>query len=117
MNYKELFEHISKCDDLKIEKMHIPEWKCDVWVRQLSALEQDDIESKRHNKDGTPVILNLRARYVTMCLVDEDGNKIFTEKDIHILSKKAGSVINRLIDKCSELNRLTEEDLENSAKN
>lgn len=117
MNHKELFDHISNYDDLKKEKVHIPEWDCDVYVRQLSAYEQDDIEIKRFAKDGTPIVLNMRARYVSMCLVDEDGNRIFNEKDIHILSKKAGSVINRLIDKCAALNRLTEEDLENSAKN
>lgn len=117
LNNVELREHILKTKDCESEKLYIPEWDCDVYVKQLSAREQDNFEANRFDKNGKEKIMGLRARFVANCLVDKDGNKIFSEDDIERLSDKRGSVLNRIIDKCVEVNRITEEDLERLAKN
>lgn len=111
MNGQELREFILKADDLKKQKIHIDEWNCDLWVRQLTGKQLDEWE-----KSGADII-GLRAKIVSFCVVDDDGNRVFSDKDIEKLSNKCGAALNKIVDACSKLNLITQKDIEAIAKN
>ncbi len=110
-------DDILGCMDMRIEKMHIPEWNGDVYIRQMSAADQDKWERESIKQGGAANISNMRAKLVADVLVNSKGKKLFSEEDIKDLSQKCGAVLNRIIDKANELNRISEKDLEELAKN
>ena len=115
LSSKELYEQILSADDLKKERVHVPEWGVDVWVRQLTAKQQDTCE-KQHFAEGKSLD-GFRARMLVYSLIDHEGNSVFTEKDIDKISNKSGGVLSRLMNHCTKLNEYTEKDLEELAKN
>lgn len=115
MNLK---DKILAANDIKREKVYIKEWDCEVYVQQMSAYEQDRFEQDSRGIDGKSNLVHIRAKMCAACLVDEHGNKIFDRpEDIIRLSAKSGQVLNRLIDKITSLNSISEEELETLAKN
>lgn len=109
-------EAIFAAQDLKTESVSVPEWGGDVLVQTLTGTAKDDIERGcfEDNKSGK---INVRARYVAACIVDEKGNRLFTEQDIEALGRKSAKVLDRLFDKASELNAITQKDVEVLEKN
>ncbi len=110
-------EQIIAAQDVRMEKVTVKEWGGDVYIKQMTAREQDKFEEQSRGKNGGPNLVNIRARMVGACLCDESGKRLFEDEEIAKLSLKSGSVLNRLIDKITELNRISEEDLEKIAKN
>ncbi len=117
MNSEDLKKHILSRDDLKMEKMFIQEWDCDVWVKQLSGKQLDIWEMARDDINKKDGIVGLRAKIASYCLADEEGKLIFTEKDIKDLSEKSGAALGRIMAKCMTLNFISQDDLETIAKN
>lgn len=118
------FEDIVVADDCKMEALVIKEWKDKegnpgtVYIRQMTAREQDKFEQDCQGKNGGPNLINIRAKMVAVCLVNAQGEKICKDESAVLkLSAKSGAVLNRIIDKITELNRITEEDLDKIAKN
>lgn len=108
-------EEILEKDDLKKEWVDVPEWKCGVYVRSLTAQEGDAFEADLVSLRGRSVKLNrenVTARYVQRCACDETGKLIFGEKDIVALGKKSTAALNRIYRAASKLNRFTEQDVE-----
>ncbi len=110
-------DDILNCNDLRREKLTIKEWGGDIYIRQLTAKEQDMLERESLKKGGSANIENMRARFAVMCVVDKNGKNLFSEEDIPKLTLKAGAVLNKIIEKASELNNISEKDLEEIAKN
>lgn len=118
-------ENILEADDLDYEDVPVPEWApkgapdpstCVVRLRMLSGTERDRFErmmqeaqtnsSKRKNGE------NFRARMVSLCAVDRDGNRLFGRNDIAALGAKSSKALARVFDKCQEMNGFTESDVE-----
>lgn len=120
---KQLKDLIIKAQDIKTEPVVVSEWKdaegkpITVYLKQASAYEKDKFEEDNRGSRGS--IVNMRAKMIIQYLVDKDGNRIFDDspKDIAYLSSKSGAAIERLMDKVLELNSVTNEDLEQIAKN
>ncbi len=113
---------IFSTDDMKIEKVYVPEWnqggrKGYVYIKQASAREQDKFEQDSRGKNGGPNLMHMRARLVATSLVNAKGEKLFNDEQVIKLSNKSGAVLNRLIDKITALNHVTTDDLEKIAKN
>lgn len=118
---KELgLDDILAIQDTKIVKIEIPDWHGHVYIKQLSAFEQDKFEADSRGANGGPNLQHMRARLVAAALCDKDGNKLIKDdgkSTIAKLSLKSGAVLNYLIDRITDLNRITTEDLEKIAKN
>ena len=118
---KELgLEDILAIQDTKVVKIEIPDWQGHVYIKQLSAFEQDKFEADCRGPNGGPSLQHMRARLVAAALCDKDGNKLIKDdgrSTIAKLSLKSGAVLNYLIDRITDLNRITTEDLEKIAKN
>ena len=108
-------------DDLKTEDVQIPEWG-DAWVRvrSLNASERDHFEAstvQRNGKKVTTNLENIRARLCLLCIVDEDGNRLFDEGDTFPLGGKSASALDRIFTVAQKLNGLRDEDVDELAKN
>ncbi|WP_063042116.1 MULTISPECIES: hypothetical protein [Nocardia] len=112
---------ILAAEDLKFEEMHVPEWGGDVRLRTLTAKERDAFETGmvKINKKGQREdnLANLRARLVSLCMVDEKGYRIFTSAtDVEALGNKSIAALGRVFEKCQEMNAMTDEDVEELAE-
>lgn len=107
-------------DDLKTEDIEVPEWGGAVRLRTLTGGERDKFEadSMTMNKKGTPQmnLVNMRARLVALCAVDEGGKRMFSDSEVTRLGSKSALAINRLFDAARKLNGMTEEDVEELAE-
>jgi hypothetical protein len=108
-----LRESILAADDLPRREVPTPEWAKfgakSVWVRGLTAAERDDYEQSltERAEDGgvraKVVQHNIRAAFVARVIVDAQGVRVFTDKDIEALGNKSAAVIDRLWDVGREL--------------
>jgi len=114
-------DQIFAIDDIKIEKVNIPEWGGEVWVKGFTGAERDAFEISimefREGKKPKLVLENMRAKLCVMTVCDEKGNRIFKDGDIPALGKKAAKALSVIFDKAQELNGLSDEDVEKLSKN
>ncbi|GAA1065199.1 phage tail assembly chaperone [Streptomyces asiaticus] len=105
--------------DIKTEKVPVPEWGGEVIIRGLTGEELDNFQGSvrqfRPSLDGKgmeAVLVqdNMRAKLLVKCIVDEAGERLFTDQDASALGAKNGSVIDRLYDVASALSGLSEEE-------
>ena len=112
-------------EDSKTVTVEVPEWRdpvtgdCKVRIRGLDGegldAYQASIRQFRPRLDGKGMELvlvqdNTHAVLLVKCLVDEHGERIFTDADASALGKKNGKVLDRLFDIASDLSGLSEEE-------
>lgn len=106
-------------DDLKYEDIQIPEWG-GAWVRvrTLNASERDRFEAStvtRRGKSVTTNLENIRARLCLLCMVDENGERLFQEEDTFPLGGKSAAALDRIFTVAQRLNGLRDADVEELA--
>lgn len=104
---------IFDADDMVAEIVTVPEWGGDVRVRALTGKERDTFEQmsiKRGAKGEIEVnMVNMRARLVSLCVVDEKGERIFTDADVTRLGRKSASALERVAKVAQRLSGIGEE--------
>lgn len=114
-------DSILAAQDIPTEKVSVPEWGGEVIVRGLTGDELDDYQGSirqfRPSLDGKgmePVLVQqgMHAKLLVKCLVDEHGERLFTDNDAGELGRKAGAVLDRLSDIANRLSGLSEEEQE-----
>lgn len=109
-------DQILSADDAGLLKLHVPEWGGDVFIRVMSVGERDAYENEWQRKKETGVD-DFRTKFLVRCLVDEKGNRLFENGDVVKLSQKSARVMNRLWLAAMEHNNLSNESVEELAKN
>jgi hypothetical protein len=112
-------DQILDYDDLKTVDVEVPEWGGSVRLRMLTAKERDAFEASTVETRGNKMkqnLANIRARLVALCIVDEDGKRVFDSGDVSRLGEKSAAALQRLFMKCNELNGLSDEDVEELAE-
>jgi len=107
-------------DDLKSETLDVPEWGGSVGIRRMTGAERDAYEADIFETKGTTMTLkreNFRAKLVARCLVDEKGERMFTDGEIAALGKKSGSALDRLFNAAQRINGMTKDEREKIEKN
>jgi len=112
-------EEILQAQDLPIEEVEVPEWGGSVLVRGLTGAERDAFEQsimppdqmngKKKGKRVKPDLRNFRAKLVSLCVVDEQGNRLFKSEDVEVLGKKLGVALQRVFEVAQRLSGLDEE--------
>jgi hypothetical protein len=102
--------------DAVIEKVSVPEWGDDIYVRAMSGIERDEFEASVR-RNGVMVYTNYRAKLLTRVLVNENGTRIFTDQDARALGKKNAKIINRLFEKAAELSGMSDEEADETEGN
>jgi len=113
-------EQILRVKDIETRTVHVPEWGGDVLVRSLSATERDYFESKLVDQSGGKVranLQNIKARLASMAIVDEDGNRVFTEQEIAILGTKSAAALNRISEAITDMSGISKKDMDELAGN
>lgn len=112
---------LSKADiiaasDLKREEVDVPEWGGKVLVTSFSADAKDAVEFKLYNMSNKSGV-GIRAAYVGLALVDEFGQRLFTDEEIPILGTKYAGAVDRVFEVVSRINRISAKDIEELEKN
>lgn len=97
--------------DLPTVDVEVPEWGGTVRVRMLTGTERDAFEAGTVIRQGKKVeanLVNIRARLVALCVVDENGLRLFTEADAEKLGQKSGAALGRVFEAAQKINGLTE---------
>lgn len=106
--------------DIKTEEVYIPEWGGVVRVRGLTASQRDQLESDSlqfKGRNQTINLQNMRARMVVFCVVDAEGNPLFTERDIRALGDRSARALDRIFDVATRLSGMGNSDIEELTKN
>lgn len=113
-------DQILQAQDIKTQTVPVPEWGGDVIVKGLTGTERDAYEASCvDTQDGknVPKLQNIRAKLVSLTLVDEQGKRLFTSADLEALGRKSGDVLDRLFDVARELSGLTKQAMEKARGN
>lgn len=93
-------DDILNADDLEVEDVPVPEWGGTVRVRGLTGAERDSFEMRMavaRNK-GSLEQLDFRASVAGRCMVDEDGERLFTDGQLPQLARKSGAALDRVFE-------------------
>ncbi len=103
-----LRDQILAAKDFRIDKVSVPEWNCEVYLRTMSGTQRSEYEQSVY-KDGKPETRHFFAELLCRCLCDETGNLIFTSSDVAALSDKSAPVLARLAEAAAKINRVDNE--------
>lgn len=113
MNLRDM---ILQANDLPVEKVEVPEWGIDVYIKTMSGAERLQLEkdlSKDAKSDGPAM-----CRVVCATLSNKDGELLFNyPDDIELLNKKSVKVLHRLFDIALSVNALGKSDVDALQKN
>lgn len=101
---------ILEADDLEHEDVPVPEWGGTVRVRALTGAERDSYEMRMavaRQKGDTDV--DIRASLVGRCMIDENGERLFTNRELPQLARKSGAVLDRVFDVVARLSGISSE--------
>jgi len=97
---------------LKLLKVEVPEWGGEVFVRELSAKEQDEIADVVRKGQTLS-----NAKLAAMVLCDENGIPLFTDKDIPQLEQVSGNVLGKVLTASAKLSGADENTIQELQKN
>lgn len=110
-------DDILKSKDLETVKVHVPAWGGDVLVSVMSGYDRDNFEASLIGKHGGTNMVNIRAKLVAATIVDEKGKLLFSEKDVVALGKKSAAALSVVFDAAQKINKISDDDVEELAKN
>jgi len=110
---------ILKADDLPAEDVLVPEWGGTVRVRGLTGTGRDEYwASLTVERDGQQVVdsANATAKLVARCAVGEDGEPLFTQRDVSALGERSGAALNRVFEVATRLSGISDSDMAEAGK-
>ena len=109
-------DSILQANDLPCERVAVPEWGGEVYVRGLGGAERDQLESIML-QDKVRSFENLSARLAAMTIVDEQGARLFTDADVATLGRKSSAALRRVVEVAQRLSAVSDADVEQLTKN
>ena len=110
-------EQILSADDLTRGTVDVPEWGGEVLIQTVTGTDRDRFEQDVMGLGQGKRVENFRARLVAKCIVDDAGNRIFSDLDVVALGKKSASALQRVFDACAKLNKFGEAEVKELAGN
>lgn len=114
-------DEILTAEDIETEEVFVSEWatknnpKGAVLVRGLNAQERDNFQISILEQPGKSVKVNMTnatSKLAALCIVDENGDRVFSQKDVLELGQKSGSALNKIYTVAQRLSGLSKGDLE-----
>jgi hypothetical protein len=113
-------EDILRAEDIPQEVVEVPEWGGCVRLRGLTGDERDSFEASIIVGRGANRQVNwrnLRSKLVALSIVDEAGQRMFTDADVDVLGRKSAVALERLFEVAARLSGLGRQDMEELTKN
>jgi hypothetical protein len=114
-------DQILGANDRVREPIDLPAWGSPaVFVTVMSGTDRDAFEASivsGKGKDVTQNLENVRAKLAVRCLVDADGARVFSDADAQLLGQKSAAELQKVFDVARKLNRLSDTDIDELAKN
>lgn len=101
------------------ERVIIPELGCTAIVRGLTGDQRDDFEAglvQGRGRRRDVNMKNLRGKLVARTVVDESGQRLFTDAEAVQLGTVRADVLNRLFTAAQRLSGLSQEDVDELGK-
>ena len=113
-------DDILNASDLARERVEVPEWGGAVLVRALTGRERDAYESSIVHPNGRAMkytLTNMRARLVSLSVIDEAGTRLFSDSDVELLGRKSAAALERVFEAAQRLSGLSAQDVDELVKN
>lgn len=115
-------QDILSANDLTTEEVHVPEWGGTVLVSEMSAHARDEFEQwmgrqYRSTQDQEDPYYHVRAPLCAMCIVDSNGNRLFSIEQVERLGRKNGNALDRVYEAANRLNKVFGQEREQEVKN
>jgi hypothetical protein len=114
-------QQILEADDLPAEIVEVLEWGGSVKIRTMTGTERDAFEASLlgsgGKKEKQKMMLDIRAKFASLVIVDDGGERLFSASDIKELGKKSASALDKILTIGQKLNGLSSDDIDDLAKN
>lgn len=110
-------EAILGAPDLRTEDVSVPEWGGDVRVRVLTGTERDTLGKSLMGADGKADMTDYESKMLALCLVDEAGNRLFSDADVRALAGKSASALRRVYEVAERINAMGAGAVDTAEKN
>ncbi|RKZ99312.1 MAG: hypothetical protein DRQ47_11270 [Gammaproteobacteria bacterium] len=110
-------DEILNAQDTETQTIKVKEWGGEVTIAVMSGFARDKFEASIVGKNGTSNMSNIRSKLVASSIVDEKGDLMFTDADIIKLGKKSSIALDRIFTAAQSLNKITDDDVDELAKN
>lgn len=113
-------EQILNAQDVETEIVSVPEWGGEVMIKGLTGKQRDEFERSLIEQNGKKITMkfsNVRARLASLSIVDESGQRLFSETDISALGNKSAVALERVFAVAQKLSGLSDKDVEELEKN
>jgi len=117
-------EEILGAPDREHKDVEVEGWEGSVRLIVMDGVSRDIFDSAcakstKTNGAGTEVqdISGLKALLLSMTIVDENFDRIFTKEDVGAINAKNGGIIQELFKESSALNKIGEEEVKSETKN
>lgn len=107
-------DEILAASDRPYEDVEVPEWGGTVRVRVWGGWERDRWDAL---KNGGSMPDDARAAIAAFSLVDDSGNRVFSDSDVKRLSEKSGAALDKVLAAVFRLNGIGQEELDAAKKN
>jgi len=114
-------QDILQARDVKIEQVDVPEWNGSVFVRSITAAERGQIEEAaakfKESKGKDSFARTFTVKFASLAICDEDGKRLFEDKDIALLQQKNAAAIARIAEAAQRLSGFSKQEMEELEKN
>ncbi len=102
---------------LKKQIVSVPEWGGEIYVSEMSGQARDEWEQSLQERNSNNQLVSPRAKLVIATVVDENGNRLFTDKDTEQIGKLSAVSLSNICVVAQKLNKLLADDLDEAKKN
>lgn len=106
-------DDILAAEDSSTVCVAVPEWGGDVLVGTITGSQRDTFESAMAGGKMS----NIRARLVALACRDDDGKRLFADKDVVALGEKNAAALDRVFTAALKHNAFSADDVEEIAGN
>ena len=108
-------EDILNADDIQLERVSVPEWGGDVYVKATNGKEFSDLQAQIIERKGNNQRVNLeniQAKLVAICTCDESGKRLFNQRQVDLLAGKSSAALQRVFKVAQRLSGLGDDEIE-----